>query len=100
MAALLKGLPLALMEQDAARWSLSVSSGRDAGGTAADGVTKRIPLLAVPHSLMLAVYPGGGARYVAHLDNDVDDPRTKEGPHGSPFTSDLRLILWLVSDAS
>ena len=67
VAALLKGLPLALMEQDAARGEGSML----------------LPPLAVPHSLMLAVYPGEGARYVAHLDNNTDDPRTSEGPPGA-----------------
>mmetsp|Transcript_35639 Transcript_35639/g.89512 ORF Transcript_35639/g.89512 Transcript_35639/m.89512 type:complete len:386 (+) Transcript_35639:104-1261(+) len=39
--------------------------------------------LAVPHSLMLAVYPGEGTHYVPHLDNDEHDLRTQEGPVGA-----------------
>jgi len=69
VAALLKGLPFALME---AHEAIQASGTRAAW----------LPPLAVPHSLMLAVYPGEGAKYVEHLDNDEQDPRTREGPVG------------------
>eukprot|EP00798_Chlamydomonas_sp_ICE-L_P030218 gene30218-35206_t len=55
LSALLKGLPEALMLQQE---------------QAAQGPSW-MPELAVPRSLMLAVYPGEGAYYARHLDNDV-----------------------------
>lgn len=51
--ALLKGLPAALMAAPAA------------------AAPPWMPALAVPESLMLAVYPGGGAYYARHVDNDA-----------------------------
>jgi hypothetical protein len=65
VAAFMKGLPHAVMEKL---------------GAASGGAVH--PHLAVPHSLMLAVYPGEGTHYVAHLDNDETDARTREGPAG------------------
>ena len=43
---------------------------------------RRLATATAPDKLMLANYPGDGARYVAHLDNDPDDPAHQEGPVG------------------
>ena len=43
---------------------------------------RRLATATAPDKLMLANYPGDGARYVAHLDNDPEDPRHSEGEPG------------------
>ena len=43
---------------------------------------RRLATATAPDKLMLANYPGDGARYVAHLDNDPGDPRHSEGEPG------------------
>ena len=52
------------------------SSGR------AEETMRRLATATAPDKLMLANYPGDGARYVAHLDNDPGDPRHSEGEPG------------------
>jgi len=56
--------------------SSSSSSGR------AEETMRRLATATAPDRLMLANYPGDGARYVAHLDNDPEDPRHSEGEPG------------------
>mmetsp|Transcript_32557 Transcript_32557/g.58276 ORF Transcript_32557/g.58276 Transcript_32557/m.58276 type:complete len:450 (-) Transcript_32557:916-2265(-) len=82
VAAFMKGLPHAVMEKL---------------GAASGGAVH--PHLAVPHSLMLAVYPGEGTHYVAHLDNDETDARTREGPAGQRICDrEITAIIYLNSD--
>jgi hypothetical protein len=42
----------------------------------------RLATATAPDRLMLANYPGDGARYVTHLDNDPTDPGHSEGEPG------------------
>uniref|UniRef100_A0A7S0IMP4 Fe2OG dioxygenase domain-containing protein n=1 Tax=Micromonas pusilla TaxID=38833 RepID=A0A7S0IMP4_MICPS len=51
-------------------------------GSAPRETMRRLATATAPDKLMLANYPGDGARYVAHLDNDPGDPRHSEGEPG------------------
>jgi len=51
--------------------------------TAAEETRARLKTATPPPRLMLANYPGSGARYVSHLDNDPNDPGHLEGEVGS-----------------
>ena len=60
---------------------LSASSSSESSGRAEETM-RRLATATAPDKLMLANYPGDGARYVAHLDNDPEDPRHSEGEPG------------------
>ena len=58
------------------------SSSSSLSGNHAEETMRRLATATAPDKLMLANYPGDGARYVAHLDNDPGDPRHSEGEPG------------------
>ena len=50
--------------------------------SAAAATSSRLATSVAPERLMLAYYPGSGARYVRHIDNDPEDPDHNEGEPG------------------
>ncbi|KAK3257848.1 hypothetical protein CYMTET_33080 [Cymbomonas tetramitiformis] len=89
---LLKGLAGALQAQHAIALE-------DAAGERQLG-TWQVPALATPQSLMLAVYPGSGAHYVRHVDNDPEDVEAQRGPPGQRICDrEITAILYLNQGA-
>ncbi|MEW5314181.1 MAG: hypothetical protein WDW38_005696 [Sanguina aurantia] len=86
--ALLKSLPHALMQRQ--RQQQRQGAGLAGGSGARPGLGLGcgwLTELAVPESLMLAIYPGNGAYYARHLDNDTGPAQSVSSPSSTDTSS-------------